>query len=473
MKKGLSMLKDMKVASFFAGCGGLDLGFRQAGYEVIWANEFDEAIHKTYQFNHPNTCLCKSDIRTLKAADIPDCDGFIGGPPCQSWSEGGKQLGLEDERGQLFFDYIRLIKEKCPKFFLIENVQGIINDKHFSTFLLFLSTLENAGYVVSYSLLNAADYHIPQDRHRVFIVGFLKKLNCTFDFPKPLGKPYITLKKAIGDIVESPRSYTNENVIQEYGRWLNHDIFMGPWDAKFMARNRVRSWDETSFTIQAQAKNCPLHPQAPKMKYISQNQRVFLQGAEHLYRRLSVRECARIQTFPDNLRFFYKNVQDGYKMVGNAVPPRLAKFLALSIKEALFSIQVRKSETSNVLVAYYKNDYQLQQTLRNRLYYVRAGLRRGALQIPVGMAYPIYLLLHNRSNKFLFRIIPEYPKLMSASGLKKLGFMPSGKEYFAFRLESPLSTNLAGMDLSKVRIKGKNRNIAIPYITTIQELISE
>lgn len=71
----------------------------QAGYEIIWANEFDEGIHETYQFNHPNTYLCKSDIRTLKAADIPDCDGFIGGPPCQSWSEGGKQLGLNDDRG--------------------------------------------------------------------------------------------------------------------------------------------------------------------------------------------------------------------------------------------------------------------------------------------------------------------------------------------------------------------------------------
>lgn len=389
----MSLLKGMKVASFFAGCGGLDLGFEQAGYEVVWANEFDEAIHKTYQFNHPNTYLCKSDIRKLKGEDIPDCDGFIGGPPCQSWSEGGRQLGLDDERGRLFFDYVRLIKEKHPKFFLIENVQGIINDKHFSTFLSFLSTLEGAGYVVNYSLLNAADYYIPQDRYRVFVVGFLKELNCTFNFPKPFGKPYVTLRKAIGDIMENPHPYTNEGVDQEYRKWLNHDIFAGPWDAKFMARNRVRSWDETSFTIQAQAKNCPLHPQAPKMKYISQTQRVFQQGAEHLYRRLSVRECARIQTFPDKFRFFYEDIKDGYKMVGNAVPPRLAKFLALSIKKALVSVEERKAETINVLVAYYKDNNQLRQTLKNKLYYVRAGLRRGALQIPIGMSYPIYLLL--------------------------------------------------------------------------------
>lgn len=236
----------MIVASFFAGCGGLDLGFEQAGYDVLWANEFDKVIHETYQFNHPNTYLCKSDIRTLTATDIPDCDGFIGGPPCQSWSEGGKQLGLSDERGRLFLDYIQLIKEKRPKFFIIENVRGIINDKHFSTFLSLLSPLENSGYVVSYSLLNAADYCIPQDRFRVFVVGFLKELDCTFKFPKPFIRPIVTLQKAIGDIAEKPYSYDNNCVNQEYGKWLNHDIFIGPFDTKFMARNRVRSWNEVS-----------------------------------------------------------------------------------------------------------------------------------------------------------------------------------------------------------------------------------
>ena len=133
--------------------------------------------------------------------------------------------------------------------------------------------------------------------------------------------------------------------------------------------------------------------------------------------------------------------------------------------------QVREAKPVNVLVAYYKDDNQLRLTLKNQLYYVRAGLRRGALQIPKGMVYPIYLLLHNHSNKFLFRIIPEYPKLMSASDLIKLGFTPSGKEYFVFRLESPQNINLAGMDLSKVQIKGKKHNIAIPYISDIQELM--
>ncbi|SEF81479.1 DNA cytosine methyltransferase [Parabacteroides chinchillae] len=460
----------MKVASFFAGCGGLDLGFEQAGYDVIWANEFDEAIHETYQFNHPNTYLCKSDIRTLKAANIPDCDGFIGGPPCQSWSEGGKQLGLNDERGRLFLDYIQLIKEKRPQFFIIENVQGIISDKHFKTFLSFLSNLECAGYVVSYSLLNAADYRIPQDRFRVFIVGFIKELDSAFRFPEPLPKPFVTLQKAIGDITEKPRFYNNERVNQEYGKWINHDTFAGPFDAKFMARNRIRAWNEVSFTIQAQAKNCPLHPQAPTMKYISPNQRAFLPGCEHLYRRLSVRECARIQTFPDKFRFFYTDIKEGYKMVGNAVPPRLARSLALSIKDALNSMG-RKKE-ADVLVAYYKDEHQLRMTLKNKLYYVRTGFRRGALQMPVGVTSPKYLLLHNQNNRFLYAMVEEHPKIMSASELFHLGFAPSGNEYLTFKLEDVECINIEGLNLADVKLRGKKRDIAIPYIASIQELFS-
>ena len=461
----------MRVASFFAGCGGLDLGFEQAGFKVVWANEYDKSIFETYQFNHPYTHLCKLDIRALTALDIPDCDGFIGGPPCQSWSEGGKQLGLDDKRGRLFLDYIRLIKEKCPKFFIIENVQGIISDKHFRTFFFFLSTLESAGYIVSYSLLNAADFGIPQDRFRVFIVGIRKDLNCTFEFPQPISKPVVTLQKAIGDILEEPRYYLNDCINPIYGKWLNHDVFAGPFDTKFMARNRVRPWNKTSYTIQAQAKNCPLHPQAPQMRYIGPNQRIFEPGAEHLYRRLSIRECARIQTFPDKFLFFYTDIKDGYKMVGNAVPPRLAKYLALEIKKTLLSINPDQKAT--ILVGYYKNEAQLHLTLQHKLYYVRAGFRRGALQIPVGTTPPKYLLLHNQRNRFLYKLVPESPKAMSALNLSKLGFTPLGKEYFAFKLESGQCMNIGGIDLSKLQIKREKHNITIPYITTIQAISRE
>ena len=261
-----------------------------------------------------------------------------------------------------------------------------------------------------------------------------------------------------------------ELVSQEYEKWVNHDVFTGPFDAKFMARNRIRSWDEVSFTIQAQAKNCPLHPQAPAMKYVSLNQRVFLPGYEHLYRRLSVRECARIQSFPDKFRFFYTHIKEGYKMVGNAVPPRLAKCLALSIKDALGYMSERKEV--DVLIAYYKDEHQLHMTLRNKLYYVRTGFRRGALQMPVGATSPKYLLLHNRGSHFLFAMVQDRPKIMSASELSHLGFTPSGNEYLTFKLETAECINIAGLNLADVKFRGNKRDMAVPYIANIQELFS-
>ena len=324
----------MKIVSLFAGCGGLDKGFEQAGFNIIWANEYDESIHATYRLNHPNTELNTSDIRTLTGKDIPDCDGIIGGPPCQAWSEGGKGLGIEDPRGQLFLDYIRIVQEKKPKFFLIENVQGILDEKHKASFDYFMSKLSLAGYKITYELLNAADYKIPQDRNRVFFVGIRKDLKNKYVFPDAACHTPITLRQAIGDITEQPRFFCDERVSCENLERANHDVYTGPYDAKYMARNRVRSWDEPSFTMQAQARNAPQHPQAPKMTFISSNKRIFAKGCEYLYRRLSVRECARIQTFPDSFHFIYDDVKDGYKMVGNAVPPRLAWFLAMSLRNA-------------------------------------------------------------------------------------------------------------------------------------------
>lgn len=457
----------MKIASFFSGCGGLDLGFRQAGFDVVWANDMDQAVHETYQSNHPGTILCKSDIRTLEVSDIPDCDGFIGGPPCQPWSEGGKQRGLGDERGRLFFDYIRLIKEKKPKFFLIENVKGIVCGMHLYVFLSFLSTLEKIGYTVSYALLNAADFRIPQDRYRVFVVGFLKEMESCFRFPELLQEARVTLRQAIGDINEMPRSYIREEVVPTYGKWLNHDVYVGPFDSKFMARNRVRTWDEVSFTIQAQARNCPLHPQAPPMEYVAPDRRIFAPGYEHLYRRLSIRECARIQSFPDHFRFIYGNVKDGYKMVGNAVPPRLAKILALSIMEALEVMPANVNES--ILIGYYKGEEHLRLILQNKLYYVRAGARQGALEMPAG-THPKYLLLHHRKERRLYKLASAPPFAMQASDLVQKGFSPSGDEYYVFQLENAEQINISGLDLSSMRVEDACRSMA-PRIADLSNFL--
>lgn len=326
----------MNVVSFFAGCGGFDLGFEQAGFNVVWANDFEKSVAETYKLNHPKTQFVLEDIYNISAEDIPDCEGFIGGPPCQAWSEGGRNLGLKDERGRVFLEYIRLIHAKQPKFFVIENVEGILSDTHIDAFNSFIVALYTAGYIVTYALLDAKDYKIPQDRKRVFVVGIRQELNKACLLPNPTTDCPITLRQAIGDIIEQPAFYSEKDIVnQQYVGVLNHDVYNGAYDARFMARNRVRTWEEVSFTIQAQAKNEPLHPQAPKMQFVSADKRIFVKGKEHLYRRLSVRECARIQTFPDSFRFVYSNILDGYKIVGNAVPPRLAYQIALWIKNTL------------------------------------------------------------------------------------------------------------------------------------------
>lgn len=421
----------MKVVSFFSGCGGLDLGFEQAGFEVVWANDNDPAVFETYLLNHPHTYLCRKDMRELTMEEIPECDGFIGGPPCQSWSEGGKQLGLDDERGRMFLTYIHFIQAKQPKFFVIENVKGILSDKHFPTFKKMLDQLKDAGYVVHYQLMNAVHYYVPQERFRVIVVGIRNDIDIKYQFPKPDESCFITLRQAIGEITEEPRKYTSELVDMEYEKWLNHDVYMGPFDDRYMARNRVRGWNEVSYTMQAKARNCPLHPQAPKMVYVSRNKQIFRPGFEHLYRRLSVRECARIQTFPDHFRFIYHDVCDGYKMVGNAVPPRLGRAIAESIRECFASVL---SESCSILVATYRNENQLRMSLENKLYYVRADFRAGAMRFPQGMKAPHYLFLHKKGSYILLILKEKEPGLVSAEYLENLGFHPSGDQYWVFEI---------------------------------------
>ncbi len=312
-----------KIISLFSGAGGLDLGFKMAGFNTIYANEYDKTIWQTFETNFVNSKLDKRDIRKINSTEIPDCIGIIGGPPCQSWSEAGSLKGINDARGKLFFEYIRIIKEKKPLFFLAENVSGILHDRNKEAFNKILNEFKNIGYDVKYQLLNAKNYYVPQDRERVFIIGFLKPVN--FQFPQP-NNNHLTLKEAIFDLKDNVKSYNQQELDS-----FNHEYYIAGFSTIFMSRNRVRNWNEQSFTIQAGGRHAPLHPQAPKMEFIEQNKRQFKKGSEHLYRRLSVRECARIQTFPDDFKFIYSNILDGYKMIGNAVPVNLAYEIAKQI----------------------------------------------------------------------------------------------------------------------------------------------
>ncbi len=346
----------MRIISLFTGAGGLDLGFKKAGFDVSWANEYDSTIWETFQYNFPQTYLDKRSIIDIPSNDIPDADGIIGGPPCQSWSEAGAGRGINDHRGMLFYEYIRILKDKDPLFFLAENVPGMLLPKHIEAFKSILNQFRSLNYYVNYKLLNANDYGVPQERKRVIIVGYHKRIGKYFDFPQE-HKIKPVLKDAIWDIKDTALPALEYNKANNNLKIPNHEYMIGGYSTIYMSRNRVRCWDEPSFTIQAGGRHAPIHPQAPKMSFIEQNKRIFVPGKEHLYRRLSLRECARIQTFPDNFIFKYKSVADGYKMVGNAVPVEFAYSIAEKImkdvKEFLSAInngqdQERKAERNYV-----------------------------------------------------------------------------------------------------------------------------
>lgn len=230
--------------------------------------------------------LIKGDIRNIRESDFPDeIDGIIGGSPCQSWSEAGSLRGIDDKRGQLFYDYIRILKDKKPKFFLAENVSGMLANRHSEAVENIVAMFEECGYDVTIDLVNAADYGVPQDRKRVFYIGFRKDLGIKFKFPEattPNKVDKITLRQAIGDLQTTAIPALEKNKTNGDLKILNHEYFTGAFSTIFMSRNRVRSWDEQGFTVQASGRQCQLHPQAPTMiktektgRYLFQEKKIY------------------------------------------------------------------------------------------------------------------------------------------------------------------------------------------------------
>lgn len=327
----------MNLISIFSGAGGLDLGFHKAGFRTVTANEYDKKICPTFRANFPDVHLIEGDIRKIPSCDFPNhIAGIIGGPPCQSWSEAGSLKGIEDDRGQLFYEYIRLLRDKQPYFFVAENVSGMLAKRHSEAVEGFMQLFDKAGYHVNLKMLNANDYDVAEDRDRVFYIGFRKDLQIDdFEFPQPLAhKP--VLRECIWDLKDSAIPALEKNHTNgEACLFPNHEYFIGAYSTIFMSRNRVRSWDQPGFTVQASGRQCQLHPQAPKMIKMETNKQVFEPGKEHLYRRMTVREVARVQGFPDSFKFLYNDVNYGYKMIGNAVPVNLAYHVAMQIRKTL------------------------------------------------------------------------------------------------------------------------------------------
>ena len=232
----------LKIASFFSGAGGLDLGFKQAGFDIIFANEFDKDIWATYEHNHPETELDKRSLTLIDPSEVPTCQGIIGGPPCQSWSEGGARRGIEDKRGQLFFDFIRILEAKKPSFFLAENVSGMLAPRHKDALENIKNTFLEAGYDLHFKLLNSADFGIAQDRKRVIFIGFRTDLNIKYSFPEETNEVRC-LRDIIKDLEHNAVPALNKSKPNPAVIVPNHEYMTGDFSSMYMSRNRVRSWD--------------------------------------------------------------------------------------------------------------------------------------------------------------------------------------------------------------------------------------
>jgi DNA (cytosine-5)-methyltransferase 1 len=317
----------MKVLELFAGGGGLSLGFEGAGLPHAALIELDRDCVNTLRINRPDWEVIHADVKDIDFSIYKGIDILAGGFPCQSFSYAGKRLGLNDLRGNLVYQFIRAIKESQPKCFLGENVKGLFTIDNGETFKAIMLALKDLGYVVCYKLLNAVNYNVPQKRERLIIVGFREDLNVNYEFPTP-SHNIITLRQTLKDCPESPCArYTPQReqvmkLVPPGGCWVNLPIdvqreYMG---AAFYSGGGKRGvakrlhWDEP----------CPTLLTSPSQKLTER-----CHPTET--RPLSIREYARVQTFPDDW-IFTGSIASQYKQIGNAIPVQLGKSLALSIR---------------------------------------------------------------------------------------------------------------------------------------------
>lgn len=300
-------MREFTAVSLFCGAGGLDMGFENAGIKTIWANDFDKDACKTHQNWSSAEVVC-GDVSKIDMSIIPESDVILGGFPCQGFSLSGPRK-IDDSRNVLYKHFVALVKQNKPKVFVGENVKGLLTMANGQIIDAIIEEFSNCGYNVFYKLVNAKNFGVPQDRERVIIVGFRKDLGITeFELPDGNGKK-MTLREALKDL---PPVKTEE-------------VCMAPYSSRFMSRNRKRGWNDVSYTIPAMAKQVALYPGSPNMEKLDKDLWKF--GDDGETRRLSWREAAVIQTFPKDLEFA-GDLTSIYKQIGNAVPVKLAEFVA-------------------------------------------------------------------------------------------------------------------------------------------------
>ena len=302
------------AVSLFAGAGGLDMGMHNAGFRTIWANDFFRDACETHK-NWSNATVVCGDIGKIDIASIPRSDVILGGFPCQGFSLSGPRK-IDDSRNSLYKHYVQIVKAKKPYLFVGENVKGILTMGNGRVFQAIVTEFAECGYDVKYQLVNAKDYGVPQDRERVFIVGFRKDLEVKDLRISKTRRKRVTLREAIGSLPPA----------------LPGEVCNAPYSSRYMSRNRKRGWNEVSFTIPAMAKQVALHPDSPDMVKIGRDEWRF--GTSGESRRLSWREVAAIQTFPADMEFA-GDLTNIYKQIGNAVPVKLAESVGHDIYKIL------------------------------------------------------------------------------------------------------------------------------------------
>lgn len=303
----------------FCGCGGMDLGilggfeylgkrYAKLPFEIVYALDNDEYCTKIYNENFKHKCIVQ-DIKTLDIASLPDFDVLIGGFPCQSFSisaQNPPRLGYKDERGMLFFEMVKILRERQPRFFIAENVKGLLSANKGKAFPMIIEEFENAGYKVVHRLLNAEEYGVPQRRQRVVIVGFRDEEDYNrFSYPTPIDS-----RKTLGDVID----LAADNDDKWFFSQKAVDGMMAVREK--MNKGRIQNLDEPCNTISSHLAKVSLNSTDPVR---------FVNGR---YRRFTPRECARIQSFPDD--FVLDSVSEArqYKAIGNAVPPVMMWYVA-------------------------------------------------------------------------------------------------------------------------------------------------
>lgn len=327
------MAGKLKVASLFCGCGGTDVGllgdFNYLGKHyssndtcIVYANDIEQSacdiFEKNFKLEPDNR-----DIRTVDSKDIPDFNILTGGFPCQSFSivaQNPKRLGIKDDRGTLFFEMCRILRDKQPECFIAENVKGLLTANKGEAFPLILEEFKKSGYDVSYNIVRAVEYGVPQKRERVIIVGFRKDLNIHFEFPKPpifLETDYVPLKMVLENNVDEKYYFSKRAVDGMMKRRTK------------MNKGRAQDIDKPCNTVGAHLAKVSLNSTDP----------VLFDGSR--YRRFTPREVARIQSFPEEFQLVGSDTSQ-YKALGNAIPPVMIWYIAREVSCLLLKVQNQK-----------------------------------------------------------------------------------------------------------------------------------